>query len=217
MIRLQAGEFIGSYRVQDFIARGGFACIYLAEDEAGNKVALKVGDVAGGGRYITRFLEITSKRSPDWISPDETPGEAIFLYGGEEFASLDAFPGLTYRLNATTLELDIDAPVALFDRTNLFPRRKRLPPQGGTGAYLNYDALLDMGDDVDPGFAGVVELVAFRAESLGVLESDVLIESRDGKGNRWFTVGVSPNIVDASFEALLDSINYKLIRDAAPA
>ncbi len=45
----------------------------------------------------------------------------------------------------------------------------------------------------------------------------VLVESRDGEGNRWFTVGVSPNIVDASFEALLDSINYKLIRDGAPA
>ena len=45
----------------------------------------------------------------------------------------------------------------------------------------------------------------------------VLIESRDGEGNRWFTVGVSPNIVDASFEALLDSINYKLIRDCALA
>jgi 2-isopropylmalate synthase len=45
----------------------------------------------------------------------------------------------------------------------------------------------------------------------------VLIESRDGEGNRWFTVGVSPNIVDASFEALLDSINYKLIRDGASA
>jgi 2-isopropylmalate synthase len=44
----------------------------------------------------------------------------------------------------------------------------------------------------------------------------VLIESRDGEGNRWFTVGVSPNIVDASFEALLDSINYKLIHDGAP-
>ena len=45
----------------------------------------------------------------------------------------------------------------------------------------------------------------------------VLIESRDGEGNRWLTVGVSPNIVDASFEALLDSINYKLIRDGATA
>jgi 2-isopropylmalate synthase len=44
----------------------------------------------------------------------------------------------------------------------------------------------------------------------------VLIESRDGEGNRWYTVGVSPNIVDASFEALLDSINYKLLRDGAP-
>lgn len=45
----------------------------------------------------------------------------------------------------------------------------------------------------------------------------VLVESRDGEGRRWFTVGVSPNIVDASFEALLDSLNYKLIRDGAPA
>ncbi len=45
----------------------------------------------------------------------------------------------------------------------------------------------------------------------------VLVESRDRSGNRWFTVGVSPNIVDASFEALLDSINYKLIRDGAPS
>ena len=45
----------------------------------------------------------------------------------------------------------------------------------------------------------------------------VMIESMDGKGNRWFTVGVSPNIVDASFQALSDSITWKLLRDGAPA
>ena len=45
----------------------------------------------------------------------------------------------------------------------------------------------------------------------------VLIESRDGQGNRWFTVGVSPNIVEASFQALSDSITYKLVRDGVPA
>ena len=45
----------------------------------------------------------------------------------------------------------------------------------------------------------------------------VMIESVDGKGNRWFTVGVSPNIVDASFQALSDSITWKLLRDGAPA
>jgi 2-isopropylmalate synthase len=41
----------------------------------------------------------------------------------------------------------------------------------------------------------------------------VIIDSEDGQGRRWSTVGVSPNIVDASFEALLDAINWKLLRD----
>jgi 2-isopropylmalate synthase len=43
----------------------------------------------------------------------------------------------------------------------------------------------------------------------------VLIESRDAEGNRWMTVGVSSNIIDASFEALLDSINFKLMKASA--
>ena len=45
----------------------------------------------------------------------------------------------------------------------------------------------------------------------------VIIDSEDGKGRRWSTVGVSANIVDASFDALIDAINWKLIRDGAKA
>ena len=45
----------------------------------------------------------------------------------------------------------------------------------------------------------------------------VLIESADEAGERWTTVGVSPNIIDASFQALMDSIVYKLVRSGAPA
>ena len=45
----------------------------------------------------------------------------------------------------------------------------------------------------------------------------VIIDSQDGQGRRWSTVGVSPNIVDASFEALLDAIVWKLARDGAGA
>ncbi|WP_374372085.1 citramalate synthase [Tabrizicola sp.] len=41
----------------------------------------------------------------------------------------------------------------------------------------------------------------------------VIIDSEDGQGNHWSTVGVSANIIDASFEALLDAIQWKLIRD----
>jgi 2-isopropylmalate synthase len=44
----------------------------------------------------------------------------------------------------------------------------------------------------------------------------VLVESHDPvSGENWVTVGVSPNIIDASFEALLDAINYKLLKDNA--
>lgn len=43
----------------------------------------------------------------------------------------------------------------------------------------------------------------------------VIIDSEDRNGQRWSTVGVSANIVDASFEALLDAVNWKLLRDGA--
>ncbi|RWH84300.1 MAG: citramalate synthase [Mesorhizobium sp.] len=41
----------------------------------------------------------------------------------------------------------------------------------------------------------------------------VLIESHDSTGARWWTVGVSENIIDASFQALMDSIVYKLMKN----
>jgi 2-isopropylmalate synthase len=41
----------------------------------------------------------------------------------------------------------------------------------------------------------------------------VLIESTDATGARWWTVGVSENIIDASFQALMDSIVYKLMKN----
>ncbi|CAI8339754.1 MAG: (R)-citramalate synthase [Rhodobiaceae bacterium UBA7378] len=43
----------------------------------------------------------------------------------------------------------------------------------------------------------------------------VVIDSEDSQGRRWATVGVSANIVDASFEALIEAFQWKLIRDTA--
>ena len=60
-----------------------------------------------------------------------------------------------------------------------------------------------------------LELVDFKVRILnGGTEAitRVLIDSIDGNGERWTTVGVSNNIIDASFQALLDSINYKLVK-----
>ncbi|MFK5979776.1 MAG: citramalate synthase [Rhizobiaceae bacterium] len=60
-----------------------------------------------------------------------------------------------------------------------------------------------------------LELVDFKVRILnGGTEAitRVLVDSTDGTGERWTTVGVSNNIIDASFQALLDSINYKLVK-----
>ena len=54
---------------------------------------------------------------------------------------------------------------------------------------------------------------AFEKQLAGGTQFAIGIDSEDGQGRRWSTVGVSANIVDASFEALLDAIQWKLIRD----
>lgn len=46
----------------------------------------------------------------------------------------------------------------------------------------------------------------------------VRVESRSRTtGEHWFTVGAAPNILDASCEALVDSINYQLMKSNAAA
>jgi 2-isopropylmalate synthase len=63
-----------------------------------------------------------------------------------------------------------------------------------------------------------LELVDYKVRILnGGTEAvtRVLIESSDSSGDSWFTVGVSENVVDASFEALNDSIVYKLLKAGA--
>ncbi|MFC0283133.1 citramalate synthase [Camelimonas abortus] len=45
----------------------------------------------------------------------------------------------------------------------------------------------------------------------------VLVESGDETGDSWTTVGVSANVIDASFQALTDSIVYKLLKCNAKA
>ena len=63
-----------------------------------------------------------------------------------------------------------------------------------------------------------VELLDYKVRVLSSGEGTgavvrVLIESGDGR-SRWGTVGVSHNVIEASWQALVDSIDYKLYKDA---
>jgi 2-isopropylmalate synthase len=69
-------------------------------------------------------------------------------------------------------------------------------------------------------FIAGLKLVDYRVRILnGGTEAvtRVLIESEDEHGERWTTIGVSPNIIEASFHALMDSVVYKLVKSDAPA
>ncbi len=94
---------------------------------------------------------------------------------------------------------------------------KRMSVAEGNGPVNALDKALrkDLGEL--SGYINDLELVDYKVRILnGGTEAvtRVLIESRDGDGNRWLTVGVSSNIIDASFEALLDAVTYKLVKAA---
>jgi 2-isopropylmalate synthase len=67
-----------------------------------------------------------------------------------------------------------------------------------------------------------VRLVDYKVRILTPSEATgavtrVMIESADASGHRWSTVGVSTNIIDASYNALRDAIVYKLYKEGAEA
>ena len=65
------------------------------------------------------------------------------------------------------------------------------------------------------GFAGELRFDGRPVDVAAVTR--VLVESEDENGVRWTTIGVSSNVIDASFQALMDSLTYKLVKVSAPA
>lgn len=139
---------------------------------ADNALLLRDAD----GRLLARVADIEAWR----LRPPPGPP---FIDQGEAFAALDDLLGLRYDFEPATLVLEIDAPTVLFEETVLTQRRAGPPPQGGTGAYLNYDLLYQTGDQSEARIDGLFEVVAFRPHDLGVLSSDLLAEDLDGDAN----------------------------------
>jgi serine/threonine-protein kinase len=152
-MKIAVGEIVQGYRVVRFLGRGGFSSVYLAEhQDTGDKVALKVGATAGGGRQVTRLLEVTARRTPEGISPDELPAEAVFfqgqdvridLFDGEEVRRMLQLEGdLLARGNSQTLvqvkdKLDVDGqPILVLEYVRGKTLREKI--RSLEGIHLNW-------------------------------------------------------------------------------
>ncbi len=212
---------------------------HVPPELVGNRRHIVVSDQAGRSNILARFREIGLDVDPgdpklaqlvDEVKQREYNGyaydgaEASFellarraLEGVPDFFRLSAFRVIDERRwNArgdliTLSEATIKAVVK---------GQELMTVAEGNGPVSALDAAMRKG--LAPHYPQLADLklVDYKVRILNPTagtgaQTRVMIESADGNGDSWSTVGVSTNVIDASFNALHDSITYKLLRDGA--
>jgi 2-isopropylmalate synthase len=207
---------------------------HVPPDSVGNQRAVLVSDQAGRSNLLAELNRLGVEAKPDdprltrlldEVKAREAQGfayeaaDASFellarsvLGGVPEYFAVESFhvgverkvvaPGVIYSASQAVVKIRIgeerlisaaegNGPVNALD----LALRKDL------GIYQKYIEDLELRDYRVRVFQGGTDAV-----------TRVLIEFGDGNGDTWSTVGVSGNIIDASFQALVDAINYRLLK-----
>jgi 2-isopropylmalate synthase len=203
----------------------------------GNQRHIVVSDQAGRSNILARFREIGIDIKPedpkvsrlvDLVKEREFDGyaydgaEASFellardaLGGVPEYFRLSSFRVLDERRWNTRGEIVTvsEATVKLFVADAPY-----MTVAEGNGPVNALDAA--MRKVLIPAYPGLADLalVDYKVRILTPRDGTravtrVMIESADGMSDNWSTVGVSANIIDASYNALRDALVYKLFRD----
>jgi 2-isopropylmalate synthase len=201
--------------------------IIVVSDQAGRSNIMarfrQIGlDVDPKDPGVMRLLEIVKEREAEGYAYDGADASFELLARHElhtvpDYFALQSFRVLAERrvnargqliaLSEATVKLDIGG-------------RRAMEVGEGNGPVNALDAALRKAlIPIYPELADM-RLIDFKVRILDsaggtAATTRVMIESADAKGRRWSTIGVSPNIVDASYNALYDAITYKLFRDGA--
>ena len=184
-------------------------------------------DVAPKDPALSRILDRIKTREAEGYSYDTAQASFELLARDELMMMPDLFEVKRYRVTVERRKNKYDQMISLSEAVVVVKVNgekklsvsESMDETGGDRGPVNALAKA-LAKDLGP-FQSVIEdmhLVDFKVRiTQGGTEAvtRVIIDSEDGQGARWSTVGVSPNIVDASFEALLDAIRWKLIRDGA--
>ena len=212
---------------------------HVPPQSVGNQRAILISDQAGRSNLLSELARLGVEAEPDdprlmrlleTVKEREAQGYAYeaadasfellargMLGGVPDFFDVESFhvgverkvvaPGVTYSASQAVVKIRIgeerlisaaegNGPVNALD----LALRKDL------GVYQKHIEDLELRDYRVRVFQGGTDAV-----------TRVLIEFGDGAGETWWTVGVSGNIIDASFQALVDAIVYRLVKLGVPA
>lgn len=212
---------------------------HIEPETVGNHRTILVSDQAGRSNLLAKFQDIglnVDAKDPrldillDTIKTNEMNG---YAYDGAE-ASFELlarrlltdvpkyFQCTSYRVLNERRWLDPDTQIKVTEATVKLAVNggQRMTVAEGNGPVNALDAalrkaLLPLYPSLDD-----LRLVDYKVRILSSGDATaaitrVMIESTDGSGLHWSTLGVSANVIDASFNALHDSIVFKLLHDGA--
>ena len=212
---------------------------HVDPEVVGNQRIIVVSDQAGRSNIMARFrqiglevnakdpgvarlLEIVKEREAEGYAYDGADASFELLARHELHTVPDYFSLQSFRVLAERRVNARGQLIAMSEATvKLDVAGKRAMEVGeGNGPVNALDAALRKA--LIPVYPELqdMRLVDFKVRILDsaggtAATTRVMIESADSKGRRWSTIGVSPNIVDASYNALYDAITYKLFQEGA--
>ncbi|MBI1778435.1 MAG: citramalate synthase [Proteobacteria bacterium] len=221
------------------VARDARAYEHIEPERVGNRRHVVVSDQSGRANLVARFREIGLEVKPDHpglVALLETvkAREAMgYAYDGAEASfELLARRALEDVPHYFTLKRFRVMDERRYNAKGALVTESEATVTVGVGNELRHEVAVGNGpvNALDTalrkalaGFYGSLDamrLVDYKVRILTPSDGTgavtrVMIESGDGHGARWTTVGVSANIIDASVDALFDGITYKLMRDGA--
>jgi 2-isopropylmalate synthase len=207
---------------------------HVPPESVGNERAVLISDQAGRSNLLAELNRLGVEADPgdprlqrllDEVKAREAQGfayeaaDASFellargvLGGVPEFFAVESFhvgverklvaPGVTYTASQAIVKIRIG-------------EERLISAAEGNGPVNALDLALRKDLGVYQKYIEDLELIDYRVRVFqGGTDAvtRVLIEFGDGNGDTWSTVGVSGNIIEASFQALVDAIAYRLLK-----
>ena len=211
-------------------ARVGNARIIPMSNQAGQsnlRARLQAAgiEVAPGDPRLARILEIVKEREDQGYAYDGAQASFELLARAELGLLPDYFEVKRYRVTVERRKNRYDRMVSVSEAVvvvkiggqKMLSVSESMDATGSDRGPVNALSKA-LAKDLGPYQEAIddMKLVDFKVRiTQGGTEAvtRVIIDSEDSAGLRWSTVGVSPNIVDASFEALREAMVWKLVHD----